>query len=231
MSVARGLTISLLFVSRSVHRKAARCFYGNNVFEFPDARDAWMHLDSFLKTIGPDNVSNMQQLSVAMPNWFHDLASDRVAVALLDAFSPITRLAAVDNAAEAPLPSAISSCTSILAGHTGLKSFQIDISLREIYLFTNPSRRDPKQQTSKEETVIKAKRRSGSAQLLSGLITALRPRCKMELVVHANRESSKDRKEFDRHLPRIQREVGKYGLEVSRVLDVSGKLKRYGNNM
>ena len=228
-SVVKGLTLSLLLVSKAVHKKAAKCFYGNNVLDFSDARNAWMHLESFLNTIGPRNVSNMQQLSIAMPNWFHDLASDRVALALLNAISRVTRLAAGNNFAETPLPSAISSCTSILGGHSGLKSFQIDISLRDVPSFVDSNLLNRKEQFSAEEKVLMATRRDDSIQLLGALITALRPSCNTKLIVHADKESKKGRKKFNRFLPQIQLEAEKFGLEVNRVLDVSGKLRAFGN--
>lgn len=94
----------------------------------------------------------MQQLSVAMPSWFHDIACDRVALALSNAFSRITRLAAGNNSAETPLPAAISSCTSILAGHSGLKSFQIDISLRDVVSFVSSDLLNPKEQFCRRES-------------------------------------------------------------------------------
>jgi hypothetical protein len=216
-------------VSKTVHKKAAKYFYGNNVFDFLDVCNAWMHLESFLNTIGPRNVSNMQQLSIAMPNWFHDLASDRVALALLNAISRVTRLAAGNNFAETPLPSAISSCTSILAGHSGLKSFQIDISLRDVPSFVDSNLLNRKEQFSAEEKVLMATRRDDSIQLLGALITALRPGCNTKLIVHADKESKKGRKKFNRFLPQIQLEAEKFGLEVNRVLDVSGKLRAFGN--
>jgi hypothetical protein len=77
--VVTGLTLSVLSVSKAIHKRAARSFYGNNVFEFSNARDAWKwkHLELFLATIGPRNASNLQHLCVAMPKWVPDASRDK----------------------------------------------------------------------------------------------------------------------------------------------------------
>ena len=138
-------------------------------------------------------------------------------------------MAARDNSVEAPLPSAISSCTSILAGHSGLKSLQIYISLRDVPSFVDPNLLNPKEQFSAEEKVLMATRRDDSIQLSGALISALRPRCNTKLIIHADKESKNGREKFNRFLPQIQLEAEKIGLEVDRVLDVSGKLRAFGN--
>jgi len=224
-SVAGGLTLSILFVSKAVHRKAARCFYGNNVFEFSDARDAWLHLELFLTTIGPGNASNLQHLSVAMPKWFPNTSNDAVAGALLDALSPVTRLANFNNVAEDPLLSAISSCTSTLAHHGGLKSFQINIMLCNLGFFLDCHHGDAAYNLSAEEKDNKAKRRNEGFQLLCDLGGALGPGCKPQLLIHTTKNDIKGGTGFYSQLPSIQLEAEKYGWDLnSALLEIRDKL-------
>lgn len=220
-SVVGGLTLSIPLVSKAVHRKAARCFYGNNVFEFSDARDAWLHLEMFLNTIGPDNATNLQLLSVAMPKWFSDTCNDRISGALLDAMSPIIRLAPSNNGAEDPLLSAMSSCTSILAGHGGLKSFQINILLRRLQSFLNPQYQNAPYDRYPGERNNTARRRDDVFRLLCALDHALGPECKTELVVHEFPVNHENRCKFQVQLPLIQFEARKYGWDVHPTLKVS----------
>lgn len=228
-SVVGGLTLSILLVSKAMHRKAARCLYGNNVFEFSDARDAWLHLESFLNTIGSDNVTNMQHLSVAMPKWSHGPSDDKISVALLNALSPITRLAILNNAAEDPLLSAISSCTSILAGHGGLQSFQINMLLHQLRPFIKPHLQDSLHALSTDEHDKKFRRRNDGLQLLRALDGVLGPKCKTELVIHAAADNNKSRYQFRYQLRLVQLEAKKYGWDVNRKLRVDAELKMLEN--
>lgn len=61
-SPCRGLSTGLLRVSRNIHKVAAQVFYGENIFKFPSATNAWMQLDSFLATIGSQNVASIQHI-------------------------------------------------------------------------------------------------------------------------------------------------------------------------
>jgi hypothetical protein len=228
-SVVGGLTLSILLVSKAMHRKAARCLYGNNVFEFSDARDAWLHLESFLNTIGSDNVTNMQHLSVAMPKWSHGPSDDKISVALLNALSPITRLAILNNAAEDPLLSAISSCTSILAGHGGLQSFQINMLLHQLRPFIKPHLQDSLHALSTDEHDKKFRRRNDGLQLLRALDGVLGPKCKTELVIHAAADNNKSRYQFRYQLRLVQLEAKKHGWDVNRKLRVDAELKMLGS--
>lgn len=220
-SVVRGLTLSILLVSKAVHRKAATCFYGNNVFEFSDARHAWLHLEMFLNTIGPDHATNLQHLSVAMPKWFPDTSNDRISGALLDAMSPIMRLAPSNNVTDDPLCSAMSSCTSILAAHGGLKSFQINILLHRLQSFLNPRYQDAPYDRYADEQNNTAIRRNGIFQLLCALDHVLGPECRTELVVHDFLRNQENRCKFQVQLPLIQFEARKYGWDVHPTLKVS----------
>jgi hypothetical protein len=224
-SVVEGLTLSILFVSKAVHRKAARCFYGNNVFEFFDARDAWLHLELFLTTIGPGNASNLQHLSVAMPKWFPNTFNDVIAGALLNALSPVTRLANFNNAAEDPLLSAISSCTSTLADHGGLKSFQINIMVCNLGFFLDCHHGDAAYNLSAEDKDNTAKRRNEGFQLLCDVGGALGLGCKPQLLIHTTKSNIKGKTCFDKQLPSIQLEAEKYGCDLnSTLLEMRDKL-------
>jgi hypothetical protein len=165
-SVVHGLTLSLLSVSKSVHQRAAKVFYNNNVFEFPDARDAWLHLESFLITIGATNASNIQHLSVAVPKWHPDDSEDQLASAILNALSPATRLVASTDAAEDRLLSAISNCTSILAAQ-GLRSLHIDLNINDVQPFLKHRVNASVYELSLDEKNAHAKRRDRGIQLLN----------------------------------------------------------------
>lgn len=185
------------------------------------ARDAWLHLEMFLNTIGPDNATNLQHLSVAMPKWFPDTSIDRISGALLDAMSPIMRLAPSNNVTDDPLRSAMSSCTSILAAHGGLKSFQINILLHRFQSFLNPRYHDAPYDRYADEQNNTAERRNGGFRLLCALDHVLGPECRTELVVHDFLRNRENRCKFQVQLPLIQFEAGKYGWDVHPTLKAS----------
>lgn len=222
--VVSGLTLAVLSVSKAIHKRAARSFYGNNVFEFSNAHDAWQHLELFLATIGPRNASNLRHLCVAMPKWFPDASRSKRASALLDALSPITRLTAYTDAAKDPLLSAISTCTSNLVAHRSLESFKISTRLSDVQSFLSFRHYNPAINPVAERA-SKAKRGNDGVRALWALIGALRPGCKTELVILSRKENDKSGTEFDSYLPSIQLEAEDHGLEGDRVLRVSGKLE------
>ena len=224
-SVVSDLTLSLLYVSKQVYQRAARSFYSTNIFEFTNTRDAWLHLESFLIAIGPRNVGSLQHLSVAVPKWYPDASSDRIAGALLDALSPITRLAKSTGAAEDPLLSAISSCASMLAAQGGVKSFRMAMSFDQSRPYLDQKPYAPGYALSPNDQVTHVKRGRDGVRVLRALSRALSPGCKPELVVHTSTFVVKRKTEFDRLLPSIELEAEKYGWAVHRFLTKSSKRK------
>lgn len=223
-SVVSGLTLSLLFVSKSVHKRAARSFYGNNVFEFHSICDSWLHLASFLATIGPVNAGSIHHLSVAVPKWHPDTSHDRLAAAILDGLSPLTHLAARTTAARGPLFSAISKCAYILVARSGLISFQMDMQMNDVQSFLNHSVNASMYDLSKAQRKAHAKRKEKGAQMLLGLSRrALSSGCKPELVIHACGSDNKRKLVFVSLLPSIEATAKKYGWDLNHTLKVSDK--------
>jgi hypothetical protein len=225
-SVASGLTLSILHVSKRVHQRAAESLYSNNVFKFYSPSDAWLHLESFLLTIGQRNANNIQRLSITPPKWYPDASGDRVAGALLDALSPITRLATSTNTEEDRLLSAISTCTSVLTAQGSLKSLQLDMPFGGMHFFLGDHRDVTMYVLSTFEKDNRKRRREDGIQRLRALSDALSPESRPELVIHANthRNHGKKKKLYD-HLYAVQLEAEKYGWDVNRTLMVSDKFK------
>lgn len=224
-SVVSGLTLSLLKVSSKVHQQAVSSFYSNNIFEFSNPRDAWLHLESFLLTIGQRNARKIQHLSVAIPKWYPDTSGDRVACALLEAFSPITRLSTCTDVEEDRLLSAISTCTSMLTTQGSLKSLQFDMPFSRVQSFIDDRHVNSTYVLSAHEKDNQMKRRHDGIQLLHTLSDALGPEYKPELVIYANDHDNNHETEFYNVLPRIKLEAEKYGWDVNRTLMVSDKFK------
>jgi hypothetical protein len=216
--VVRGLTLSLLYVSRAIHRTAARAFYSNNVFEFLNARNAWLHLESFLTTIGPRNASSLQRISVAAPRWLPDACSDNVAGAVLDALSPITRLAAFTDAAEDRLLSAIATCTSALTTQGGLKNFRIKMKLSDVQSFLKYRHYASDYDLSTAEKGAHVKRKEEGIRLLCTLSDALGPGCKPVLVIDASMSGPEERFVEPSVLSRIEVTAERYGWDVEYTL-------------
>jgi len=216
--VVPGLTLLLLYVSKAVHHRAARLFYSNNVFEFPNARNAWLHLESFLITIGPSNASNLQHISVAAPQWFPDACGDNIAGTVLDALSPITRLAAFTDPAEDRLLSAISTCTSALTAQGGLKSFQIKMKLSDVQLFLKYRLYASDYDLSTAEKGNHVKRKEEGIRLLRALSDALGPGCKPVLVIDASMSVPEEKFVEPSFLSRIEVTAERYGWDVEHTL-------------
>ena len=94
-SPARGLSVALLLVSRTIDATAARIFYSQNVFSFPSATSAWMQLESFLATVGPGNVAEIQHIRIHAPVWHRGIQEDFVEGAIIDLLSPASRMAVI----------------------------------------------------------------------------------------------------------------------------------------
>lgn len=123
----RGLTTSLLRVSKSVHDQAAQVFYGLNTFAFPWRTSAWMQLESFLVTIGPKNVSHLRNIRTYVPLWHRGIQEDFVEGAVIDLTSPVSRLAVIKPPAHDRLLSAIESSVQALCTAGKLKSLTFEI--------------------------------------------------------------------------------------------------------
>lgn len=198
-------------VSRAVHQRAAKAFYSNNVFEFPDVRDAWLHLEFFLVIIGARNANNIQYLSVVAPKWHPDDSEDQLASALLCALSPVTRLVASTDAAEDRLFSAISNCTSVLAAQ-GLNSLRIDLNINDV----QPFLKHRVNASTYELSNAHAKRRDRGIQLLNALSRrALSPGCKPELVIDTGAFGTKHKFLIASVLELVKLMARKYGWDVN----------------
>lgn len=129
--VPDGVNMALFHVSRDVHDRAARVFYGGNKFYFPSPEAGFMTLEAFLITIGTVNASYLGSLRVHAPLWHAGIGSDAIEGAMLDILSPATRFAVLKPPAEDRLLSAIETSTGILANAGNLKSLQLDLRYPE----------------------------------------------------------------------------------------------------
>lgn len=160
-----------------------------------------------------------------MPKWFPNTSNDIIAGAILDALSPITRLATFEKDAEDPLLSAISSCTSVLAGRGRLKGFKINIMLCNLQFVLDSHHGDSAYNLSAEEKDNKAKRRNEGFRILCDLDGALSPGCKLELLIHTTKGNHYCITKFHSQLPSVQLEAEKYGWNANcTLLEVRDKL-------
>lgn len=122
---ARGLSMAVLLLSRSIHETAARIFYSQNRFCFPNTANAWITLEAFLVTIGTTNAQHVQHLSIHAPLWHPGIEHDAVQGALMDSLSPATRLAIIKPPPADRLLAAIFTCVDILTESGALQSLDI----------------------------------------------------------------------------------------------------------
>lgn len=109
-----GLAVQLFRVSRDFHKRSALLFYGRNTFVFPVASNAWLHLESFLGTIGLLNASLLRTLHVHVPMWESGLGHAYMEGALLDLASHTLRLAVPATGVYDRLLSAVKNVVSAL---------------------------------------------------------------------------------------------------------------------
>ncbi|KAK4550157.1 hypothetical protein LTR36_003124 [Oleoguttula mirabilis] len=124
----RGLTTSLLRVSRDVHKHVARVFYGSNTFSFPWATSAWMQLESFLATIGLTNTGYLRSINIHAPLWHLGVHEDYAEGAILDLTSPASRMAVIKPPAADRLLAAIQSSVDSLLQGGSLTTFTLDLN-------------------------------------------------------------------------------------------------------
>jgi hypothetical protein len=126
-----SLTRSLLTVSKSFHERAARIFYGSNTFSFTHQKTCWIHLESFLVTIGSKNATHIRHICIRAPIWYPGVRRDAIVGALFDAMAPVTRLAAFKVPSDDRLLSAIKTCADVLGESGNLKSLRIDVVYKD----------------------------------------------------------------------------------------------------
>jgi hypothetical protein len=221
----KGLTLSLLLVSKSVHERAAQSFYGENVFDFLELSESWLHLDTFLTSIGCKNAKRIQHLRLKVPKWYPNASADAIAGALIDAASSGRRSVSLVIQTEDRLLSAISACTQMIATVSNLKSFSIHMQHKEMAAFLNVARENWGFALSADEKVSHEKRKEAGVRLLRALGDALSPGCKPLLVVsgttgslHCTRSEKKGLQSNINSLPLVVTEAERYGWDFSSVI-------------
>jgi hypothetical protein len=214
------LTRSLLTVSKSFHERAARIFYGNNTFNFTHQKTCWIHLESFLATIGSKNASHIRHICVRAPIWHPGVRRDAITGALFDAMAPVTRLAAFKVPAGDRLLSAIKTCADVLGESGNLKSLQIDVVYKDNALhFINRSQ-DSKYPILADEVPHHEQRRDAGCRILkrwssNSFALANKP----TLVAHSiNPVTQLEVSRFRKILASVRREAGHYGWVVDQRL-------------
>lgn len=167
----RGLTTSLLKVSRDVHKLAARVLYGSNTFSFPWATSAWMQLESFLATIGPTNTGYLRSITIHGPLWHLGMHEDFVEGAILDLTSPASRMAVIKPPASDRLLSAIQSSVNHLLQSGNLTKLALELSQSFVQDFT--SQRESKTLITMSDAEACFSRKRDGIELLKCLSEAL----------------------------------------------------------
>ncbi|KAF7195186.1 hypothetical protein HII31_03392 [Pseudocercospora fuligena] len=211
----RDLTaFSLLKVSRDVHNIAAPIFYGQNTFQFPWPTTAWMQLESFLATIGPQNVSLLRNVDIHAPLWHRGIHEDYVEGAMLDLTSPASRMAIVTPPHQDRLLSAIQSSLQALRGNITGISFTLEHGM-STDRWTGRYTGD-RQLIAIGDAEDYVKRKEEGIALLQdfGKFLAVTP----TLHLHHPNPSAKiqkhDKAEFRSRYPGVKREAEKYGWQV-----------------
>ncbi|KAK5135403.1 hypothetical protein LTR08_005345 [Meristemomyces frigidus] len=137
----RGLTTSLLKVSRDVHRRAAAVFYGANSLHFPSPTSAWLQLESLLATIGPVNRGYLHSINIYVPLWSSGVHDDYVEGAILDLTSPVSRLAVIKPPARDRLLAAVRSCVAFLLAAGSLHTLTLELDPYHAAAFCAPTQR------------------------------------------------------------------------------------------
>ncbi|KXT07633.1 hypothetical protein AC578_10123 [Pseudocercospora eumusae] len=211
----RDLTAaSLLKVSRDVHNIAAPIFYSQNTFQFPWPTTAWMQLESFLATIGPQNASLLRNVDIHAPLWHRGVQEDYVEGAMLDLTSPASRMAIVTPPHQDRLLSAIQSSLRALRGNITGISFTLEHGM-STDRWTGRYTGD-RQLIAIGDAEDYVKRKEEGMDLLKefGKSLAVTP----TLHLHHPNPSAKiqkhDKAEFRSRYPGVKREAEKYGWQV-----------------
>jgi hypothetical protein len=218
----KGLTLSLLLVSKAVHERAVQSFYGENFFEFLNSSESWLHLDTFLTSIGSKNAKRIQHLRLKVPKWYPNASADAIAGTLFDAASSGRRSVGLINQAEDRLLSAISTCTRMIATAGNLKGFSIHMQHKEMAAFLDIAQENWGIALSPEGKDSHEKRKETGVRLLRALSDALSPGCKPLLIVsgtagslHSTRHEKKGLQSNIDLLPLVLTEAERYGWDVS----------------
>ena len=214
------LTRSLLTVSTSFHDRAARIFYGSNTFNFTHQKTCWIHLESFLATIGSKNASHIRHICIRAPIWHPGVRRDAIIGALFDAMAPVTRLAAFKVPADDRLLSAITNCANALGESGNLKSLRIDVVSKDNVLhFINRSQ-DGRYPILADEAAHHEQRRDAGCRALKHWASeSFGPSNKPALVTHSiNHVTLLEASRFRKMLAPMIREAGEYGWIVDQRL-------------
>jgi hypothetical protein len=211
-----ALTRSLLAVSKAAHERAARIFYGSNKFRFSHPKTCWMHLQSFLVTVGSKNASHIRHIRIFAPIWDPGLRRDAITGALFDAMAPVTRLAGFTVPADDRLLSAIKTCVDVLGKSGNLESLQLDVMYQHnavYFIGLSQARNFP---VLADEAACHEQRRVVGRQLFKRWSdTSFGPANKPRLVAHAvSNVTPLEASGFRRLLASMIREAERYGWVV-----------------
>ncbi|KAM0712462.1 hypothetical protein Q7P37_011558 [Cladosporium fusiforme] len=213
------MTPALLFVSKDIHSRAARIFYGSNTSHFTNDSYAWPHLEAFLLTITNKNSRYIQSLRLSPPRWHLGVRRDMLEGAQLDASSPATRLVVVKkHPAEDRLLSAIATSTRQLIRAGTLESLRIDISYPDSvqrFIGSHPEAANHLIRMSDVDAHVKRKEKG--TQMLKQLSDSMKHGKKPVLIVRVGQKAGL--KPFrEQHLAVTTKEANKYGWVVKYVI-------------
>lgn len=215
----RNLTTSLLFVSRSVNRRAAQIFYRGNHFHFPWATSGWMQLESFLATIGSTNVTHLRNIRVHAPLWHRGVEQDFVEGAMLDLTAPASRMAIVKPPPSDRLLSAVQSCVKMFLDSHTFATLALDLEHGPVTDHWSGRITDRAKLISVADAENAVLRKQKGMDLLRRLSQAL-PDTPVLTVHHLTRVTVPDTRDFRKRLASVHKEADKYNWKVdSRLKD------------
>lgn len=215
-----GLTLSLMRVSKEMHERAARIMYGSNTFHFSNVENAWMHLQSFLTTVGASNAGHIRHIRLPAPRWYRGISRDAIAGTLLDVMNPATYLAVPTMPVNDRLLSAVEACTRALIETGNLESMQVDISFPvDVLHFIGERSQDYQHPIHPSEEKDQVLREAAGMEALKQLSDALSPGNKPVLVMYAVEQvNPRIAKKFRSHLAKVIRVATNYGWAVDQYL-------------
>lgn len=213
-----GLTTSLLRVAcRSMQKEAARVFYSHNEFQFPSSTSAWMQLESFLATIGPQNVDLLRSLRIHAPQWHNGIHEDFLEGALVDLTSTASRLAVIKPPAHDRLLSAIDYSVNTLLEAGKLTSLVFDLENSGALDHWTGQYNDTRKLFTLANAEERIMRELRGVQLLKLSSDAMASKPTLSLH-HPSRPTRPDVSAFRRKLVPIMREAEKYGWQLDQYL-------------
>ena len=219
-SPARYLTTSLLRVSRGIHTAAARLFYGENTFHFSNAPAAWMQLESFLQTIGPQNVKEIKHIRIAPPMFHRGIQEDYVEGAILDLMSPATRMAVIKPPPRDRLLSAIKHSVTKLMEAGSLETMNVDLEHPMASDLWSGRYVNDKRLINVAEAERHVERKAAGVALLMQASEALAAKGNRPVLTlyHFAKPSKSDRNQFRGAFAGLIMEAEKYGWRVHSTL-------------